>query len=1238
MGQRHGKASFLSPAKPFLNLSLIALEALWEAFNDIADGFGISKMEFCEILGELKEEMAMNTVKLKEISLALFLTVDTDKNGLVDAIEFLSSLAGCSGVSLQDALTYVFNCYDFDGSGQLTIDEIALALKSAVTGLCKLTGQGATLSHPSCCRLTLIPTSPQPSCKRVITQRRVRMVDIVDFCMEHPEIRSWMDFFDDAPEPNPVYADVVEQDIDYNGEACFPERRPLEAAALEGSRGNAPSSSSKTSESDAAEDGKEGGKKKKTKKQDTEEPWRITVKSLVPSQYSGKLLSKDAPNTSIKLGWVYGYSGSVCKNNVRYSSDGCILYHAGRVCIRYDGNANSQRYNMDHTDDIVSFTIHPMGHLAATGEVGPSPKIVIWDALTMQTIKVIRGVHRTAVTQLAFSPDGSRLASVGQDSRNSLAVYEWETGRLIYTGPSTENKVLGCCFTESGSVVTCGIDHIYFWMKEGRFFVKHKGTFGHIGKVQAQLCVAPLGNNIVSGTASGHLYLWSGRNCSKAIRAHYGSVNALYQSPYGLVTGGKDMRVRLWTPKLAPGAVFDMSFFGPLPSVRSVCLSKDGNKLLLGVKGCEIYEVSAVDGSDVNGGAVTSGHFKGELRGLASHPDREEFATVGDDATVRIWDAINHSLLRFAKLDTPARCIDYSPDGDYLVIGLGRLTRMTCCSCSCSCSWDGTGSSPKEGGFLVMHAADFVVAFELRDSLKALTEVRWSPDNETVVMGNVDSTIFLYNAANNFESIGTGKAHQAPIRAIDFSADSDWIRTFCDGGELHFWDSTKGAHQGNIIKYKDLEWGSATCLGTWETQGLFPTTSDGSVMTAVHRSCNGDVAASGDSYGRIRVYKYPSPSADPVSCQLSVYHELKGHSAPVSRLRYLQGDKALVSIGGSDRCIFQWDVTGAGEAEEAAEVAVEDESEGYLLDMKDGDELERGEKHEAAVDEGEGLWPVMEAALSKENAFAIAIACLTSSSPFTSATPKTWRLATVAPTQPPPMDTAPPMDGLVLERVHGYRGRDARNNAAYAADGKAVYSAGAAAISLDLVNMQQSFQLGHTGSVSCLAVSPDGKYVATGQHGSNPLIIVWEATTCEVRAVLSGAHQRAISALAFSPDGRRLATTGCDSDHALIVYDWSNGLLQASAKCGSRKQLGVAWNEEGTRVVTCGNGSIGFWRAIDRNMSYHRGIIGAKGRLQSFPCCAFIGDTAVVGTGDGHLYAFEGGSELTRTIIAHIGW
>lgn len=60
-------------------MSLPSIEALWEAFNDLADGFGVSLYEFKEIMAELTQELGYNRVKIDEKATALFGVLDQDK-------------------------------------------------------------------------------------------------------------------------------------------------------------------------------------------------------------------------------------------------------------------------------------------------------------------------------------------------------------------------------------------------------------------------------------------------------------------------------------------------------------------------------------------------------------------------------------------------------------------------------------------------------------------------------------------------------------------------------------------------------------------------------------------------------------------------------------------------------------------------------------------------------------------------------------------------------------------------------------------------------------------------------------------------------------------------------------------------------------------------------------------------------------------------------------------------------
>ena len=107
-------------------------------FNDIADGFGISVDELTEIVADLKDELNISRLAIIEKSVALFEVLDTDRNGLIDALELTSTLAALSGMRLLEIIEFILTSYDFDGTSALSVDEVTLALKSVSTGLCKV--------------------------------------------------------------------------------------------------------------------------------------------------------------------------------------------------------------------------------------------------------------------------------------------------------------------------------------------------------------------------------------------------------------------------------------------------------------------------------------------------------------------------------------------------------------------------------------------------------------------------------------------------------------------------------------------------------------------------------------------------------------------------------------------------------------------------------------------------------------------------------------------------------------------------------------------------------------------------------------------------------------------------------------------------------------------------------------------------------------------------------------------
>ncbi|CAM9463991.1 unnamed protein product, partial [Phaeothamnion confervicola] len=776
MGQKQGKALYADEVIPFLNLSRSAIEALWEAFNDVADGFGINAKEAREICAELLEELGVNRIKMDERSDALFVVIDTDANGLVDALELLSSLAAASGMSLGDTLAFVFGCYDFDGSGLLTLDEAALAMRGALTGLCKMAGERCP---------------PESELEEIVIMAfeeraggpagRIKVSVLVEFCREHPEVRSWLDYFDDAHDDATAAAPEASARITGCLGSVSSERNglgstfPLPSIPSKSNRYSylaaAPTPPRRLPKQGALMAAEVAASAAAAGAAWRSQPWVRAVESLGPTATAAARPNSSVPDAAVRLQWVHGYGGERARNNVRYAADGSVIYFAGRLGVSYEVATHRQSFNFDHADDVTCLAMHPEGEVVATGEVGTVPKIVVWNAVTTATIAILSGIHRGAVAHLAFSLGGRLLASVGDDVYHTLVVYVWRQGSVVFAAPTTAEPVFGLCFAEDDVAVTCGHNHIYFWQQEGRLRQRRRGVWGRKAPVQPLPVCCALRDWLAVGAATGLLLVWEGRNCIRAIRAHNGSLNALCETAVGLASGGKDMRVRLWTFKLEPGAVFDMSAFGPLPSVRSVCMSADGTKLLVGTKACEIYEVSAADGADINGGPITTAHYGSSLCGLAPHPNLPEFATAGDDGAVRVWDAARRVPLRTTRLAWAARCVDYSPDGAFLLVGMGGPAAAAgigtpssgnagggSASGSASCPGSGSAggdSSQPGGGFVVLSAADLSRVFEARDSTMAMVEARWGPGREAVALGGEDAAVYVYSVGDTVELVAT---------------------------------------------------------------------------------------------------------------------------------------------------------------------------------------------------------------------------------------------------------------------------------------------------------------------------------------------------------------------------------------------------------------------------------------------------------------------------------------------------
>lgn len=119
----------------------------------------------------------------------------------------------------------------------------------------------------------------------------------------------------------------------------------------------------------------------------------------------------------------------------------------------------------------------------------------------------------------------------------------------------------------------------------------------------------------------------------------------------------------------------------------------------------------------------------------------------------------------------------------------------------------------------------------------------------------------------------------------------------------------------------------------------------------------------------------------------------------------------------------------------------------------------------------------------------------------------------------------------------------------------AVYATAALGVVHRLDNNTQTYFNVHTDDISCLALSPDGNYAATGQIGKHPECYIWsvkDPTSGPITRIGSKKFfDRAVCTVCFSYDSEYLMAMSCDDHHAMGIFKISSGLMVAEAVAGN---------------------------------------------------------------------------------------
>lgn len=428
--------------------------------------------------------------------------------------------------------------------------------------------------------------------------------------------------------------------------------------------------------------------------------------------------------------------------------------------------------------EINTMAFTPDGRRLATG--GDDRKIRIWDVSRVHRPTVgttIPGDQPEDVESLVFSADGRILVSGAYDG--SVRIWDTTPGRtpeLLIGFAAHREAVFRAVLSPDGRMLaTASADGTArLWdVSRPRSPRRLAQLTGHAATV-GSVAFSPDGRTLATGAEDGRAALWDVADGHRPRRtawlpAREGGVSGVAFSPDGrtLAAAGADHQVQLWDVTRTAGPTALTRLTGHTAPVLTVAFSPDGRTVATG--GWD-YAVRLWDLSDrrrprpleplsVHTNAVFA---------LVFSPDGRTLASTSFDHTAALSSVPGTVLAGHgAALSTAA----VSPDGRFAVVGSEDHTARL---------WDihGPDRRPVPLAILSGHTAQ----------LKA---VAFSPSGGTVATGNIDATAGLWDIATpglpvRVATVRTG----GDIRTIAFSPDGALLATA--GGSaprVRLWDT-----------------------------------------------------------------------------------------------------------------------------------------------------------------------------------------------------------------------------------------------------------------------------------------------------------------------------------------------------------------------------------------------------------------------------------------------------------------
>jgi WD40 repeat protein len=381
--------------------------------------------------------------------------------------------------------------------------------------------------------------------------------------------------------------------------------------------------------------------------------------------------------------------------------------------------------------------------------------------------RILNGGHTAAARNLAFSPDGVQLISVGEDGR--ALVWDFPRRELVRIAQEGEG-----------------------WL--------------------AKVAYSPDGRYFATGTRAGNVSVWSWPRCSRAARPEVpgGEIAALsfspdsqmllggFLTPTGAVAWSVDEWRLAW--RTEGGGSFGSFAFPPIGNlaidqeqraldIRTGTIVRPASEVCCG----NVVSLSP-DGRvsvAVNGGGevifcdpvrqalrLRARVFKDHGRGAVFSPDGTLAATAAED--IVLWDA--RTLTKLQRLPCASFVWDlrFSPDGAWLL------------------------SSHGDGSILVWNVQERELAGSLNGHCAPVRSVAFSPDGRLLASSSDDLSVIVWEVATG-RKLRVLSGHKTRVNAVTFAADSHVLYSVEQSGEVFGWNLTEASTHGRRIEVEGLK-------------------------------------------------------------------------------------------------------------------------------------------------------------------------------------------------------------------------------------------------------------------------------------------------------------------------------------------------------------------------------------------------------------------------------------------------